>query len=151
MFVPMFAKKVEITGADGNKYLVAPITFSDCAEYIMWFKWLPFEEGKRRTKDLDNELRAQLLSELFDECSKKVWQIDDALIMESLTSITGINKMMHLSLRHHYPDMTEEMVSHIVTPNNYTEILDKVSEISGLADKENKASEGNSEGQQAEM
>jgi len=141
-FLGLMGPNIEIE-YEGKKYKLAPLSFKEVAEYVLWFKYKEVEEAEFATKNFSPELRQEILSETYKRCRDKIWETASGEkhniswempeVQDSCLTIEGIAQQLYLSLKVNHPEVTKEMCSRIVSLETYSNtILDKLLEVNGM-------------------
>lgn len=140
-FISLAAPHVSIN-YEGKEYKLAPLTFKDLADYILWYQFKELRKAEKTTENFPPELRNKILSETYEKCLNKKytdsegkeyplsWEMPELQV--SLNEVDGIGYQLYLCLKHLNPEITEELADRIVTLETYKGILGKILIVQGL-------------------
>ena len=109
--------------ANGKKYRITPIEFSEWAKYVEWLRDTYVSFVKRNAADLETKLRESLIREAF----AKGPTLDTASpeIASTMNSPAGLFKLAMLHLRPEHPDITDADIARIFESDEMQEQLRK--------------------------
>lgn len=146
-FISMIGPDLEIISDAGERYTLSAFSFTEMAEYVLWYQFLDVENVIATTKDYPKEVRDRLIYEAHERCRNKSYKYLDAVtgeekeaaiswenaeVQESCMTVEGIAQQLYLSLKINHPNLKKADVSKIVTLASYKEVLDKILIINGL-------------------
>lgn len=127
----MTASPVELK-LGGDTYKLSPLTHSDLGEFERWCQDRLIEVAKRAGEGMAAADRQALLADAVSRASAISLTSPEASRL--MSSMDGIVRLMHLSLRHHHPDIELEQVHEMLSdPRALDEAMASFDAINDLA------------------
>jgi hypothetical protein len=137
---------VNLIEYQGTYYKLAPLSFKEMAEYVLWYQYSELERQQIVTKPLPSDVRDRILLETHEKCRNKVWRYTDEhgankeaplswetpVVQESCNTLEGIREQIYLSLKVNHPEMTKDLACKIVTIENYQNLLNRLMTAMGI-------------------
>ena len=121
---------------DGATYLIRPLTIDEFAQFERWVDDEPIRQAARNLDGLTPEQQIMLLTRA-QEAATKASQTEpekrQKQIASRMTSVSGISYLIWLCLRREQPELSQQDVARMITPDRLPYVQQRLDAINGFS------------------
>lgn len=118
----------------GRTYRLAPLTLRAQGQVDEWIEDWPLAKARKILAKLAGDgVPESVIKQVWVDAVREAKS--GAYAARALTSMEGLRLMLTLSLRENHPDIAEDVVEAMMTPDRLEEIKDKLDKVNNLSEE----------------